>query len=141
LGAPSSSLIPKTGIPPDVPAGKVNMTVLGVLNVVWEGSAVANRNINLLWGPVVPTRNIDTSPTVKTADRVRLAYGNTIAHELCHVWGLGHRGPAGASVPDGLAIPPDENLMHGSNPPPQAENIDIIQVKALRFAEPMFRTP
>ena len=143
-GTPSSSLKPKTGIPPDVPVDQVDMTVLGVLGVVWEGGSPAVRDTNLLWGAVVPNVNIDTSPSTPPpidADRIILAYGNTLAHELCHVWGLGHRGPATASVPDGLAVPPDENLMHGNNPPPVAENLDIIQVKALRFSEVMFRTP
>jgi hypothetical protein len=68
-----------------------------------------------------------------------LAYGNTLAHELGHVFGLGHRG--GGGVPDGLMIPANENLMHPTNPPPRAENIDIIQVKAMRFSEAFFRTP
>jgi hypothetical protein len=32
-------------------------------------------------------------------------------------------------------------MMHPSNPPPQAENFDIIQVKAIRFSEVLVRTP
>ena len=30
---------------------------------------------------------------------------------------------------------------HPTNPPPRAENIDIIQVKAMRFSEAFNRTP
>lgn len=135
---PSSSLIPKTGIPDDVPVGTVKMNVL-FADVGWQNASPPTRDIDLLWGVIVPTRTIDGSVAGATPDKVRLAYGNTLAHELGHVFGLGHRG--GGGVPDGLMIPANENLMHPNNPPPQAENIDIIQVKAMRFSEALFRTP
>jgi hypothetical protein len=135
---PSSSLIPKTGIPDDVPVGTVKMNVL-FADVNWQNASPANRDIDLLWGVIVPTLTIDASVPGGNADKVRLAYGNTLAHELGHVFGLGHRG--GGGVPDGLMIPANENLMHPSNPPPQAENIDIIQVKAMRFSEAFNRNP
>jgi hypothetical protein len=136
--SPSSSLKPKTGIPDDVPVDSVKMNVLSA-DMAWEGGSPAVRKEELLWGVIVPTSTIDASVVAPTADKIRLAYGNTLAHELGHVFGLGHRG--GGGVRDGLMIPPNENLMHPSNPPPQAENIDIIQVKAMRFSEALFRTP
>jgi hypothetical protein len=137
--SPSTSLIPKTGIPDDVPVDQVRMVVLSA-DMAWEGGSPATRMETLLWGVIVPTRTIDTSVSgVPTPDKIRLAYGNTLAHELGHVFGLGHRG--GGGVPDGLMIPPAENLMHPSNPPPQAENLDVIQVKAIRFSEALFRNP
>lgn len=136
---PSSSLIPKTGIPDDVPADPVKMCVLSA-DMAWEGTSPATRKEELLWGVIVPTTTIDASAGVgATPDKVRIAYGNTLAHELGHVFGLGHRG--GGGVPDLLMIPAKENLMHPSKPPPVAENIDIIQVKAMRFSEALFRTP
>jgi hypothetical protein len=135
---PSSSLIPKTGIPDDVPVGTVKMNVL-FADVAWQNASPPTRDVDLLWGVIVPTRTIDGSVAGGTPDTVRLAYGNTLAHELGHVFGLGHRG--GGGVPDGLMIPANENLMHPTNPPPRAENIDIIQVKAMRFSEAFFRTP
>ena len=135
---PSSSLISKTGIPDDAPADPVKMNVL-MADMAWEPSSPPIRKELLLWGVIVPTLTIDASVTTPTADQIRLAYGNTLAHELGHIFGLGHRG--GGGVPDGLMIPPNENLMHPSNPPPQAENVDIIQVKAIRFSEALFRNP
>jgi hypothetical protein len=108
-------------------------------DVAWQNASPATRDIDLLWGVIVPTVTIDGSVPGGTPDKVRLAYGNTLAHELGHVFGLGHRG--GGGVPDGLMIPANENLMHPNNPPPRAENIDIIQVKAMRFSEAFFRTP
>ena len=136
---PSSSLIPKTGIPDDVPADEVKMLVLEA-DMAWEGTSPATRKEELLWGVIVPTVTIGSSVGPGASkDKVRLAYGNTLAHELGHIFGLGHRG--GGGVPDGLMIPPNENLMHPSNPPPQAENLDIIQVKAMRFSEALFRNP
>ena len=136
--SPSTSLIPKTGIPDDVPVDEVKMVVLSA-DMAWEGGSPATRNEDLLWGVIVPTVTIDASVTGSTPDKRRLAYGNTLAHELGHIFGLGHRG--GGGVPDGLMIPPAENLMHPSNPPPQAENLDLIQVKAIRFSEALFRNP
>ena len=135
---PSSSLIPKTGIPDSVPVGTVKMNVL-FADVAWQNASPPARDIDLLWGVIVPTVTIDGSVAAATPDKVRLAYGNTLAHELGHVFGLGHRG--GGGVPDGLMVPANENLMHPTNPPPRAENIDIIQVKAMRFSEAFFRTP
>src|ERR1700728_1017863 len=63
LGAPSSSLIPKDALPPDVPADKVKMVVL-LADVAWQGASPATRDINLLWGVIVPTLNIDSSSSV-----------------------------------------------------------------------------
>ena len=64
-----------------------------------------------------------------------------MAHELGHIFGLGHRGNTADGVTDGLALPSAENLMHPTQPPPTAENVDIIQVKAIRFSEALNRTP
>ena len=135
---PSSSLIPKTGIPDDVPVDPVKLIVFNASGL-WVSGSPATRQIDLLWGVIVPTLSMDSSAGAgATADKIRLVYGNTLAHELGHVFGLRHRVGAGN---DGLATPPGENLMHGSNPPPQAENIDVVQVKAIQFSELLFRTP
>ena len=142
LGTPSSSLKSKTGIPPNTPADKVDMVVL-FPDVNWQPATPATRDVNLLWGVIVPTTNIDSSSSVVAGDAASLilAYANTLAHELGHIFGLGHRGNTSASVNDGLAVPTNENLMHPTNPPPQAENVDIIQVKGIRFSEALFRNP
>jgi hypothetical protein len=44
-------------------------------------------------------------------------------------------------VPDGLTVPGEKNLMHPTAPPPVCENLDLIQTKAARFSELMFRNP
>ena len=138
-GVPSSSLIPKTGIPGDTPADPVKMIVL-FPDVSWQGSSPATRDVNLLWGVIVPTQSIDNSAPGGGAAR-ELAYGNTLANEVGHVLGLGHRGSTGDPVTDGVALPAAENLMHPSNPPPTAQDVDIVQVKAIRFSEVLHRTP
>ncbi len=144
-GIPSNSLIPKTGIPGDTPVGEVKMLVL-FADVAWLAADPGTRHTDLLWGVDVPTTSIDSSSSATGGDATILAYGNTLAHEMGHVLGLGHRGVPTEPIPpsgvgDRLARPRNENLMHPSNPPPQAENLDIIQVKAIRFSEIMFRNP
>lgn len=140
LGTPSSSLIPKSGIPPDEPADKVNMIVL-FPDVNWQPNSPANRDIDLLWGIVVPTRNMDSAGFATTLERTRHLYGFVFAHEMGHIMGLGHRGSTTNGVTDGLAIPADKNVMRPLVKPPDTENFDIIQVKACRFSELMNRNP
>ncbi|MFN0101276.1 MAG: peptidoglycan-binding protein [Bryobacteraceae bacterium] len=139
LGTPSTSLIPKTGIPPDEPADKVNMVVL-FPDVNWQPASPGTRDVNLLWGIVVPTRNMDTGSFSANIDETRHKYGFVFAHEMGHMMGLGHRGVT-TSVPDGLTIPPDKNVMRATVNAPVTENFDIIQVKACRFSEVMARNP
>ncbi|MBI2690107.1 MAG: peptidoglycan-binding protein [Acidobacteria bacterium] len=141
LSTPSSSLIPKTGIPPDVPAAKVKMFVL-FPDVEWQPNSPANRDVDLLWGIVVPTRNMDSAPKApKTLDKTRHMYGFVFAHEMGHILGLGHRGDTTNGVTDGLALPADKNIMRPIVKPPDTENFDIIQTKAVRFSELMARNP
>jgi hypothetical protein len=143
LSTPSSSLKPKTGIPPDAPADKVQMNVLQP-DVGWQGASPATRDVDLLWGIIVPTRNIESATFLAagaTPERVRFMYGYSLAHEMGHMLGLGHRGDTTKPVPDGLNIPTDKNVMKPAASPGVAENFDIIQTKAVRFSEIMNRTP
>ena len=141
LGTPSTSLIPKTGIPPDTPAGNVNMIVL-YPDTNWQPASPATRDVELLWGIIVPTRNMDSAVKAPvTAANRRHMYGFVFAHEMGHILGLGHRGALANPVTDGIAIPPDKNIMRPFVNPPVTENFDIIQAKAVRFSEVMNRNP
>jgi len=139
LGTPSTSLITKSGIPPDEPADTVNMVVL-FPDVNWQPLSPANRDVNLLWGVVVPTRNMDAGSFSANIDENRHKYGAVFAHEMGHIMGLGHRGVT-TKVPDGLTDPPDKNIMRAGIKAPETENFDLIQVKACRFSEIMGRNP
>jgi hypothetical protein len=141
LGTPSTSLTPKTGVPPDVPADKRSMNVLAA-DVNWQPASPATRDVDLLWGIVVPTRNIDGAVSApKNDDKRRQTYGATLAHEVGHVLGLGHRGITANPVADGLTVPGQKNLMYPYFSMPAWENLDLIQTKAVRFSELMFRNP
>jgi hypothetical protein len=139
-GTPSSSLIVRSGIPDQVPVTEVRMRV-GVS--VGVGPAPATpaggaRNRNLLWGIVVPTRTADAQnvPGGMTQD---LLYGGTLAHEVGHVLGLDHRTTTPPSA-DGLRTPRDKNLMFAGTTR-NMENVDIVQVKAIRNSEVLRRNP
>jgi hypothetical protein len=70
-----------------------------------------------------------------------MKYANTMAHELGHVLGLNHRVAVAPSFADGLTVPGVKNLMHATSPPPAAENLDLVQVKAIRLSEVLARSP
>jgi hypothetical protein len=150
-GVPSSSLIPKTGIPADTPAGTVNLSVIPRLFLQLEPATPANgaRNINLLWGIAVPTTSIDLFASGSTASAAMI-YGGTLAHEVGHVLGLRHRVPPGVPAvpgakfdpfPDGLRTPREKNLMFPFFNISTAENFDIVQVKAILLSEVLRRNP
>lgn len=136
-GTPSTSLIPKTGIPPDTPAGTINLNVMEAFFVSFKSSQ-KERHKDLLWGIGVPTTSMDNSndPTAPEA-----SYGATFAHEFGHALGLNHRISTGDGFPDGLDIPFRRNLMFPNFFFPTRENFDIIQCKTVRFSEILFRNP
>jgi hypothetical protein len=53
---------------------------------------------------------------------------NTLAHEFGHIVNLAHRPQVRG---DGLPLPLNENLMHPTNPPAQAQDLDVIQARAV----------
>ncbi len=142
-GVPSSSLIPKTGIPDSTPAGTVTLPVirhLGVVNPQPPTPANGARSTPLLWGITVPTSSIDNASGGNAAF-ANLIYANTMAHELGHVLGLNHRVASGDPFPDGLSVPRDQNMMDPDAPARIAESFDIIQVKAILLSEVLARNP
>jgi hypothetical protein len=139
-GVPSSSLISKTGIPGDTPVSDVKMIVL-FPDVSWQGSSPATRDVDLLWGVIVPTLNVNTSTFATGGAATLRTYGNMFAHELGHIFGLGHRGDTANGVSDGLADPDGKNLMEPTSKPTDHQNLDLIQVKAVRFSEVLSRSP
>jgi hypothetical protein len=137
-GTPSTSWIAPNGLPAGsmpsppparhgpggVPTGAqapVTMQLMGPNPTNYQNTSPATRDRDLLWGLVMDGQ---ASPIQDV--------GNTMAHEVGHVLGLRHRQGAG---PDTLPWPPNENLMNGTAPSPQAEDLDIIQCKAARFCE------
>ncbi len=122
-GTPSSSWIPPTGLPPDATAKRNTMKLL---------SRRQRNNHAKLFAMYIT--NACGSPTSNAG---MFTYGNTIAHEIGHVLSLRHRnlnimkGGVETSGHDGLKHPPQENLMHANNGPTLAQDLDLLQVKAI----------
>lgn len=136
-GVPSTSLISRTGIPGSTPVGAVNLRVLAALFAKFKSTQTA-RHIDLLWGITVPTFSIDNASNAANRDAF---YATTLAHEVGHVLGLKHRIASGDPFADGLTTPARKNVMFPFLNFPAAENFDIIQSKAVRFSEVLFRNP
>jgi hypothetical protein len=141
-GVPSSSLIRKSGIPPDTPVGEVKMTVSGPFRVKTVATTPANRNTDLEWGIVVPTASIDTFATQVAGGGVTqdMVYAATLSHEVGHILGLLHRIAGGTNFPDGISTPQQKNIMFPSANPPTMENFDIVQAKTIRLSDVLTRT-
>ncbi|MEM2991187.1 MAG: hypothetical protein QXQ02_08410 [Halobacteria archaeon] len=115
-GTPSTSWIRPSGIPPDGSARNVRMRVF---RDDWRRSGHPH-----LYGLYVTSVG-NGNPSSEIGI---LTYAGTIAHEIGHILTLRHRIGAG---PDGLNRPPGTNLMHGTNPSTSAQDLDIIQARAV----------
>jgi hypothetical protein len=144
-GTPSSSWIAPNGLPhgsissppprrdlaggkcTGTPAKNVRMLLLDPdHSTAWESTiGPPERKIALLWGLIVDGRT-HTDQSV----------GNSLAHEIGHMLGLRHRIGNGN---DTLPWPRRENLMHGSEPPPRCQHLDLVQCLAVRSSEVLFR--
>jgi Putative peptidoglycan binding domain len=154
-GAPSSSLIPKTGIPPDVPAKDVVLSVIPFLFVdhpTPETPKHGERVRALLWGITVPTTTMDAFAINNSASAIpALMYGEVLAHEVGHVLGLRHRVPPGVKAepaadgpdpfPDGQRVPREKNMMYPIIHDAAGQNFDIVQLKATRESVVLERKP
>ena len=150
-GVPSTSLIPRTGIPGSTPAGTVSLDVIPDSKLfVKFRSSQTDRHSDLMWGIAVPTTSMDTFSNNRAPTTPETVYGSVLAHEIGHVLGLNHRiantGASGDPFPDTITIPGIKNIMFPSNnfPAPGGdglEDFDIIQAKAVRFSEVLFRNP
>ncbi|SRR6266851_740882 len=144
-GTPSSSWIAPNGLPhgsiaspppkrnlaggkcTGSPAKTVKIKLLDPdPSTAWESSVgPAERKIGLLWGLIVDGRSHSIQ-----------SFGNSLAHEIGHMFGLRHRIGNGN---DTQSWPLRENLMHGSEPPPRCEHLDLVQCLAVRSSEVFFR--
>ncbi len=113
-GSPSTSWINPTGIDPDAEETEQSMTHM----TTGQRTGMADLYAMLI-------TNTHGKGSKLSAQR---EYANTIVHELGHILGLRHRVGAGD---DGLLYPPNENVMHGTNPGTLAQDFDIIQAKAV----------
>jgi hypothetical protein len=140
-GTPSSSWIAPNGLPHgsipspppkrDLAGGKCTGSPAKTVKILlldpdpstaWESTVgPAERKTALLWGLIVDGRSHSVQ-----------SFGNSLAHEIGHMFGLRHRIGNGN---DTQSWPRRENLMHGSEPPPRAEHLDLVQCLAVRSSE------
>lgn len=113
-GTPSTSWIEPSGVWPHKPAKKQ------ILELMVEKKDPAGADI---WSLVI-TNACGKKPWLQ---KPAFRYGNTIAHEVGHALNLCHR----EATQDLLNHPPDENLMDATAGPVEAQDIDIIQVRAI----------
>jgi hypothetical protein len=123
-GTPSSSWISPSGIPPDGAAGTTTMNLLAVRAIPPPAGHPAYVGLFAMY-----VTDGNGNPSVLASQQ---AYANTIIHEFGHILNLGHRGVAGDPWDDLVNYPPNENIMHPSNPPALAQDFDIIQARAVR---------
>jgi hypothetical protein len=117
-GTPSTSWASPSGVPPDGAAGSHSITCYSFRR--------SGR----------PT-DVFTMIIAENGDRTSSQMGNTVAHEVAHCMGLGHRGrmPDGTNPAyyDGMAHPINENVMYYAAVN-SAMDFDIIQAKAVRHS-------
>jgi len=143
-GTPSTSWAIPSGISPDLPAAPQSMQLITPIQRTGHPRLYA----------MYVTKGHDSA--TQPIAQVRQNYANTIVHEFLHILNLGHRvegvpetspgagdqrdmtaadAPAALSAGgifwDGLLQPPGENVMHWVNPGTLAQDIDIIQVRAI----------
>jgi hypothetical protein len=117
-GTPSSSWILPSGILPDVAAVTQTMNLRPVMQALKPDGTPKFPNLFAMY-----LTNANGSPSANQD-----VYANTLAHEFGHIVNLAHRPQAGG---DGLPTPLNENLMHPTNPPALAQDLDIIQARAV----------
>ncbi len=117
-GTPSTSWHIPTGIDPDRAAGALVMNLRPQMQALKPDGTARFPNLFAMY-----LTNANGNP-VANQD----VYANTLAHEFCHILNLAHRPQAGG---DGLKFPLNENLMHPTNPPALAQDLDLIQARAV----------
>jgi hypothetical protein len=117
-GTPSSSWNLPSGVAPDAAAAAVTQSLLAARQRPGHPNLFAMHVTNANGNPATP------------ADQ--LIYANTMAHALGHILNLPHRvDTPGSPFNDGVNFPPNENIMHWNNPGTIAQDIDILQVRAI----------
>jgi hypothetical protein len=117
-GTPSTSWARPSGVPPDGAAGSNSITCI---------------NYRRSGRPA----NVFTMIIAENGHRTSARMGSTVAHEVAHCMGLGHRGQkedgTNPAYYDGMAHPINENIMYYSAVNNKMD-FGIIQAKAIRHS-------
>jgi hypothetical protein len=115
-GTPSSSWNVPSGVPPDDAAAPLTMHLSG------DNQTAGHPGLYAM--VITDNRSEPGSPE----DQALM--GHTLAHEAGHVLNLNHRGDPGLHN-DGIDFPAEENLMHWNPDAEVAQDLDILQVRAM----------
>ncbi len=119
-GTPSSSWNSPTGIPPDQAAGTLTMPLAPPLQDIGASGSAKYPNLYAMY---LTNGLPQYRPNAAT-------YGHTMAHEFCHILNLQHR-TSSLQGGDGIQLPTGENLMTPMGMVFLAQDIDIIQARAM----------
>jgi hypothetical protein len=116
----------------------VSMKLMPAFPRIWQPLSPAERDIKLQWGLVM---NGSLRDNDRHDDATPQEHGRNLAHEMGHFFGLVHRAgnPSNRTDGDGVPWPQWENLMQWNGRYPDSQNLDILQCKAMRFSEIMYR--
>lgn len=110
-GTPSSSWISPSGV---FPHGASTPQTIEMMNPGLD-PRIRRRDRSRHW-----------SLTICNGNSTMMQYANTLAHEVCHSLGLAHREATQDLLPE-----LNENLMHATEGPSVAQDLDILQAKAV----------
>lgn len=94
---------------------------------VYPHPAATEKTLEMMNAKIDPKDSEVWAVTICNGNSTELQYGNTLAHEICHALGLAHR-----ELTQDLLPELNQNLMHANEGPVDAQDLDIIQSKAIQ---------
>jgi hypothetical protein len=124
---PAGGSFPVVHDPPKSKANGTPSTSWVKPSGVWPHKSAKQQKVELMNGKVKHGLADLWGMTITNGNKTWFQYGNTLAHEVGHMLGLCHREATQDLLPE-----LGENLMHATNGPIEAQDLDIIQARAVQ---------